>query len=150
MAEPVSGREMPKAQLIADEDVETAEGSSEIRSLTSETPKSRSPSSPKYPRILTLKGLGFRVQAPMQKRSMAPLPGERDHRCTDPVWILVLLAALGVLYVPFTKAGIGRRDPSFQELQFRLRHSIGYVYTYMHTAYVRMYIQQREFLVTVA
>ena len=81
---------------------------------------------------------------------MAPLPGERDHRCTDPVWILVLLAALGVLYVPFTKAGIGRRDPSFQELQFRLRHSIGYVYTYMHTAYVRMYIQQREFLVTVA
>lgn len=67
MAKPVARDTMAKAQLIADEDVETAEGSSEIR-------------------------------------SMAPLPGERDHHCTDPLWILLLLAALGVLYVPVTKA----------------------------------------------
>ena len=37
-------------------------------------------------------------------RSVAPLPGQWHHHCTDPCWILLLIAALGVLYFPVQQA----------------------------------------------
>ena len=37
-------------------------------------------------------------------RSVAPLPGQWHHHCTDPCWILLLIAAVGVLYFPIQEA----------------------------------------------